>query len=440
MIYQKHLLSNGLRILTVPMPYVQSATVMIMVGVGSRFEEKEINGISHFLEHMAFKGTKKRPSALAISSIIDGIGGEFNAFTSKDHTGYYVKAASKHLPLLIDVLTDMLLHSKFDPVEIEKERGVIIEEINMYEDTPMRKVGDYYENLLYGDTKLGRDIAGRKEVIRSVKREDFINYIDRFYGPGNTVVTIAGGIPSCHPERSEGPHGDSSASSLRMTPYINKYLGDWKQKEVIKSDIMPDGQKEPQLLLKFKDTQQAHLCLGVRSYNFIHPKRYALGVLTAILGGGMSSRLFIQVREKRGLAYYVRSANEMYQDVGNFVTQAGVDVERIDDAIKVMLEEFAKIREEKVTEEEFTRGKEYLKGRFTLELEDSRSVAALFATSEVIEGKIRTPEEIIRKIDEVTVEDIQSVAKDIFRQEVLNLAIIGPYKNAERFQNLLKLT
>lgn len=422
--YQKNTLPNGLRILTVPMPSVASVTVLLMVGIGSRFEDKNINGISHFLEHMAFKGTQKRPSALAISSIIDGIGGEFNAFTSKDHTGYYIKAAAKHLPLLVDVLSDMLLHSKFDPLEIEKERGVIIEEINMYEDTPMRKVGDLYENLLYGDTKLGRDIAGRKEVIKSVKRENFIDYIDRFYGPANTVVTIAGGL-------------QSHLQEDLLQGLIEQYLGRWKKKDSVKPDIMLDGQTRPQLLVKFKDTQQAHLCLGVRSYYLTHPSRYKLGVLTAILGGGMSSRLFIQVRERRGLAYYVRSSNEEYVDVGNFVTQEGVDVGRIDDAIKVSLEEFVKISENKVKEGELVKAKEFLKGRFILDLEDSRSVAALFASTEVLEDKIKTPEEIMKKIDEVTIEDVQNVAKDIFRQDWLNLAIIGPYKDEERFRRLL---
>src|SRR3989344_772733 len=203
MTYHKNLLSNGLRVITVPIAQSESVTVLILVGAGSRYEEKKINGISHFLEHMAFKGTKKRPTALAIAATIDGIGAEFNAFTSKDHTGYYIKAAKKHLPLLLDVLSDMLLHSKFDATEIEKERGVIIEEINMYEDTPMRKVGDLYENLLYGDTPLGRDISGIKDVIKSVKREDFLSYIDRFYGPGNTIVAVSGGIDQNSEVRSQ---------------------------------------------------------------------------------------------------------------------------------------------------------------------------------------------------------------------------------------------
>ena len=426
--YQKQTLSNGLKLLTVPMPAVESVTVLILVGAGSRYEEKEINGISHFLEHMAFKGTQKRPTALEIASTIDGIGAEFNAFTSKDHTGYYIKAAKKHLSLLVDVLSDMLLHSKFDEKEIEKERGVIIEEINMYEDTPMRKVGDFYENLLYGDSKLGRDISGRKEVIKSVKREDFLSYIRRFYGPGNTIIAVAGGIET----------NKRLASSVERL--VENYLGDWKEKGIEKPELVKDRQNEPAVLVRFKDTQQAHLCLGVRSYNLTHPDRYKLGVLTAILGGGMSSRLFIEVREKRGLAYYVRSNNEQYHDVGNFVTQAGVDVTRIDDAIKVMLSEFVKIAKEPVSAEELMKAKELLKGRLILELEDSRSVAGLYATTLLLEDKVRTPDEILKQVDSVTVGDIQKVAKEIFDEQTLNLAIIGPYKEEERFRKLLKFS
>lgn len=426
--YQLQTLANSLKLLTVPMPAVESVTVLILVGAGSRYEEKKINGISHFLEHMAFKGTEKRPSALAIASTIDGIGAEFNAFTSKDHTGYYIKAAKKHLPLLVDVLSDMLLHSKFDEKEIEKERGVIIEEINMYEDTPMRKVGDIYENLLYGDTKLGRDISGRKDVIKSVKREDFLSYIDRFYGPGNTIIAVAGATES----------NKRLVSSVQRL--VDEYLGSWTNKRVEKPEKAEDRQEKPAVIVRYKDTQQAHLCLGVRSYNLTHPDRYKLGVLTAILGGGMSSRLFIEVREKRGLAYYVRSNNEQYQDVGNFVTQAGVDVVRIDDAIKVMLSEFVKIIQKEVNEDELLKAKELLKGRLILELEDSRSVAGLFATTLLLEDEVRTPDEILKQVDIVTAGDVQKIALDIFRQKSLNLAIIGPYKEEEKFKKLLKLS
>lgn len=428
--YTKDIFSNGLRLITIPMPSVESVTVLIQVGVGSRYEEKNINGISHFLEHMAFKGTLRRPSSLAIASTIDGIGGEFNAFTSKDHTGYYIKAGVKNLSLLMDVLSDMLLNSKFDSTEIEKEKGVIIEEINMYEDTPMHKVSDLYENLLYGDTKLGRDIAGIKEVIKSVKREDFISYIDRFYGPKNTVVSIAGGIES----------GKREAGSVKVKELVEKYLGGWKGKKVENPERVADKQKEPGVLVRFKDTQQAHLCIGVRSYPINHPDKHKLGVMTSVLGGGMSSRLFIQVRERRGLAYYVRSSNEQYVDVGNFVTQAGVDVVRIDDAIKVTLEEFAKMGKELVKSDELSKAKEYIKGRLTLELEDSRSVAGLHGTSELLEGKVKTAKDIMERVDKVTAEDVRSVAKDIFKTETLNLAVIGPYKDEAKFRNLLHLS
>src|SRR3989338_64580 len=425
--YQKYTLKNGLRVLDIPMSGVQSATVLILVGVGSRYEEKKINGLSHFLEHMAFKGTQKRPTALDIASTIDGIGGEFNAFTSKDHTGFYIKAAAKHVPLLFDVLSDMLLHSKFATEEIEREKGVIIEEINMYEDTPMRKVGDLYENLLYGDTKLGRDISGRPEVIRRIKREDFVSYIDRFYSPLNTIITVAGGV---------GKSIKYKVSSIKGL--TEKFLGKWGEKQVEQPDRVADKQEKPALLVKFKDTQQAHLCIGVRSLKLNDPDRYKLGVLTNILGGSMSSRLFIEVRERRGLAYYIRANNEMYTDVGNFVTQAGVDIKRIDDAIRVILEQFDKIKTEKVAEEELNKAKENLKGKLILELEDSRNVAGLFATSELLEDKIRTPEEIIKLVEEVAAEDVKNMAKEIFIEKNLNLAVIGPYKEEAKFQKLLK--
>lgn len=423
--YQKYTLKNGLRVLEIPMAGLQSATVLILVGVGSRYEEKKINGLSHFLEHMAFKGTEKRPTALDIASTIDGIGGEFNAFTSKDHTGFYIKSASKHVPLLFDVLSDMLLHSKFDSAEIEREKGVIIEEINMYEDTPMRKIGDIYENLLYGDTKLGRDISGTAQVIRSIKRGDFISYVDRFYSPSNTVVIVSGSM--------------ITNSKLNIKELAESYLGGWKEKQVEQADQVQDNQSNPQVIVRYKDTQQAHLCLGVRSYEITHPDRYKLGVMTNVLGGGMSSRLFIEVRERRGLAYYIRSSNEMYADVGNFVVQAGIEIKSIEEAIKVILEQFDKIKQEKVTEAEMNKAKENMKGKLILELEDSRSMAGLFGTAELLEGEIHTPAEIIKRVDEVTADDINKIARDIFLEKTLNLAVIGPFKEEEKFQQLLKL-
>lgn len=420
--YHKQILSNGLRLLTIPMDSVASATVMIIVGAGSRYERKNINGISHFLEHMAFKGTVSRPSALIISSIIEGIGGEFNAFTSKDHTAYYIKAAKKHLPLLFDILSDMLLHSRFDRAEIEREKGVITEEINLYEDTPMRKIGMIYEELLYGDHPLGWDIAGEKEVIQKLKREDFLEYINGLYGPNNVVVAVAGGI---------GKNGN-------VVKLAQKWLGDWKKRDVWQFKKMSDKQTKPAVRVEYKKTEQAHLCLGVRAYPRDHKDHFVSEVLAVILGGGMSSRLFIEVRERRGLAYYVRSEIEEYHEVGNFVTQAGVDLKRIDDAIKVILSEYKHIARERVKPLELNKAKEFIKGRLILELEDSRNVAGLYGFQELLDKKVYSPSEMLLKIDKVTTSDIQRVAKDIFKTNKLNLAVIGPFKDNLRFAKLLK--
>jgi len=420
--YHKTTLSNGLRLLTVPMNSVASATVMIIVGAGSRYERKNINGISHFLEHMAFKGTQKRPSALIISSIIEGIGGEFNAFTSKDHTAYYVKAAKQHLPLLFDILSDMLLNSLFAEEEIKREKGVICEEINLYEDTPIRKIGTLYEELIYGDHPLGWDIAGKKEVIQKITRENFLEYVGGLYSPNNTIISVAGGI---------GKNGEA----LELT---KRWLGNWVIKPIWHFEKISDKQTKPRVLVSYKKTEQAHLCLGVPAYSRDHKDHFILEVLSAILGGGMSSRLFIQVRERRGLAYYVRSETVEYKEIGNFVTQAGVDLKRIDDAIKVILNEYFYIANNRVTAEELNKAKEFLKGRLILELEDSKNVAGLYGFQELLDKKVYSPKEMIGEIDKVTALDIQRVAKDIFQPEKLNLAVIGPFKEKERFENLLK--
>ena len=428
--YSTHTFPNGLQLILAPMSGVKSATVMVMVGAGSRYEAKKINGLSHFLEHMAFKGTKKRPSSLIISSTIDAIGGEFNAFTSKDHTGFYIKAAVNHVPLLIDVLADMLLHSLFKPEEIEREKGVIIEEINMYEDTPIRHIGDIYEELLYGDHPLGWNIAGKADVIRSITRQDFLTYMDGLYRPNNTVMIVAGGI-------EENPK--SQIPNPKLVELVNKQLGAWEKQPLPGWQKNTDSQTAARVKLEFKQTEQAHLAIGVRAYPLGHPKEYALGVLAAILGGGMSSRLFIQVRERRGLAYYVRSDAEHYLDTGGFTTQAGVDVNRIDDAIKVIISECFALSSgvNPLEQKELTKAKEYLKGRLTLELEDSRSVAGLYATQEVLQRKMLSPDEIFKKIAAVTISDVLNVAKDIFHHKKLNLAIIGPYKDITRFEKLL---
>lgn len=430
--YQRKLLPNGIRILTVPMPSFESATVMVMVGAGSRYETYQNNGISHFLEHMAFKGTQKRPSALSISTLIDGMGGEFNAFTGKETTGYYIKSSANHIDLSMDVLSDMLQNSLFDQTEINKERGVILEEINLYEDTPARKIGDIYERLLYGNTPMGWDIAGEKEVIRSINREDFLLYMASLYSADNITVVVTGGI-----------------DTKKAEDLVEKYFGAMQKFPTKKYEKVVESQQKPAILIKHKTTEQVHIALGARTVGTNSEDKYPLYLLAAILGGGMSSRLFSEVREKRGLAYYVRTSSDQYQDVGNLVTTAGVDAKRVEEAIKVIVDEYHKISNlthsaisgqiSKITKDELKKAKEFVKGHLVLELEDSRSVASFYASQELLEEKIENPEEVLAKVDGVTLDQVDRVGEKYFVNTGLNLAVIGKFEDGQKFKDLLSL-
>ena len=420
--FQKTTLKNGLRIITVPLRQVKSVTVLIMVGAGSRYETRQTNGLSHFLEHMFFKGTEKRPTRFDIYSAIDALGGEFNAGTAKDYIEFYIKVASPHFDLALDVLTDCLLHSKFVEKEIELEKGVIIEEINLYEDTPIIKVGDVFEELLYDDSPLGWEITGKKEVIKKFKRKDFLTYVGDFFVPNNLVVTIAGDF-----------------KQKKVLEMIDNYFGGLPKGSVPKWDEVQEEQEEPDVLLRPKKTDQAHFRLGVRAFPLGHKNRYAMAILDTILGKTASSRINVEVREKRGLAYYVRSGRQAYKDVGHWATQAGVDVGKLGEAVKVILTELAKIKRTKIKNGELKRAKEHLKGRLILSLEDSRAVASFYGEQELLENKIKTPKEVIARLDEVTIEDVSRTAQEIFVPERLNLAVIGPYQDDSRFKDLLKL-
>ncbi len=420
----KKTLPNGLSLITVPMPFTKSVTVMVMVGAGSRYETKDNNGISHFLEHMAFKGTKKRPSAMAIASLIDNVGGKWNAFTDREITAYYIKLASGHTELAIDVLSDMLSNSLLDQKEIDKEKGVILEELNMYEDAPMQKIDDYYKNLLYGDTPMGRDIIGEKEIIRNITREDFVKYINSLYSPKNMTVVIAGGI-----------------NTFKAEELVEKYFSKMKSFDAIRYSKVIENQKKPTAFLKTKKTEQTHVAIGFRTISLSNKEKYALHLLSIILGGNMSSRLFHEVREKRGLAYYVRTYSTHYLDCGSLVSYAGLDSKRIDEAIKVILEEHEKVKNGKfeVTKEELKKAKDFAKGHMVLELEDSRLVAAFYAQQEILERKIKSPEESMQKINKVTLDDVKEVANKYFVEKGLNLSVIGDFASRQKFENLLKL-
>jgi len=418
-------LKSGLRLVAVLMPRLESATLMVGVGAGSRYETREINGLAHFMEHMAFKGTKKRPSTQQIASEIESVGGVFNAFTDKEFTGYWVKLPVKHLSLACDILSDMLTNSLLKQEEIERERGVIVEEINLREDVPMTKVAVEFERLLYGDNPMGWDIAGEKETVAKISREDFLDYMRRLYFAKNMVVAVAGGIEE---EKLSKLIRDYFSSLRKVGKNITKPIS-----------VEPGaGQDKTRLKLIFKKTEQAHFCLGVPGYSLKDKRRWPAGVLAAILGGGMSSRLFLEIRERRGLAYYVGSEAEFYTDSGFLVSRAGVKIEKLSEAIKITLGEMEKLADKKVSQEELGKAKEMLKGHLILSLEDSQAVAQRGATQLILEGKIRTPQEALAQIDKVSAEDVQQVARDLFRREKINLTIVGPYKKEEEFLRLIR--
>jgi predicted Zn-dependent peptidase len=421
-VFERQPLANGLRLLTAPMDHAQSVSCFIMLAAGSRYETPDTSGIAHFSEHMFFKGTENRPTARDIGSEIDGIGGEFNAFTGKEYTGYYVRCAGEHRSIALDVLVDMLRHSKFDPEEIEREKGVIVEEMNMYFDTPRDYISGVYDSLLYGDQPIGWDIIGRKETIRSATRDTFLGYIDRWYKPERMVIGVAGKIG-----------GDLQGE-------IERLLGDLEPAETGEPEpaqVARNSQARVKIYTKTSD--QAHLCLGVPSYPLVHPDRYPVQVLATVLGTGMSSRLFTEVRERRGLAYYIYAINHSYTDAGSLFSQAGVDIERIDEAITTIRDELRKITDEAVPADELEKAKNVTKGRFVLQTESPHGLIMFGLRREVLEGGATEPEEVLEGLDAVTVEDVQRVAQDVIGGNGLNLALIGPFEQdqQERFEKLL---
>jgi predicted Zn-dependent peptidase len=419
--FERTTLDNGLRLLTASMPQVASTTCFIFLAAGSRYETAETNGIAHFAEHMFFKGTDRRPTARDIGMAIDGIGGEFNAFTGKEYTGYYVKCAAEHRGIALDVLTDMLRRSKFEDDEIEREKGVIVEEMNMYFDTPRDFIGGVYEDLLFGDQPLGWDIIGRKETVRAATRGTFLDYIDRWYKPGRMVVGIAGRLD-----------GDIRAE-------VERLLGDVQPAETGSPpplEPLPNG-SGPRVKVHTKQSDQAHLIIGVPSRPLDHPDRYILQVLATVLGGGMSSRLFTEVRERRGLAYYVYGVNHSYTDAGSLHAQAGVDIERVEEAVTTIVDELKRIVDEPVPADELDKAKSFAKGRFVLQLENPQGLILFGLRREVLEGRAVEPAEVLEAIDAVSGEDVQRVAQEILGTGAFKLALIGPFEDAERFEKLL---
>jgi predicted Zn-dependent peptidase len=418
---KKKTYKNGLRVITVPMKDNPTVTVLVLVGTGSDYEAKEINGISHFLEHMCFKGTLKRNSAQIISHELDSLGCQYNAFTGNELTGFYAKGDAKNFKQMFDIVSDIYLNSTFPVSEMEKEKGVIIEEINMYEDMPQAHVSDLWSEVLYGDQSAGRSTLGSKENIKKMIRNDFVNYKKNHYVATNTVVIVAGNITSDEVYKEVGKY-------FKDVPVNN---GDKKSKT-------KDTQIKPNVKVLYKDTDQTHFVLGVRSFSLFDKRNTTLALLCGVLGAGMSSRLFSKLREEMGVAYYVRAYNSPSLDYGSMQISAGVNNKRVEEVIKEIVKECNLLINKKVSEKELDKVKALIIGNMKMSLEATDDVANFYGTQELMKREIKTLDEKIKEIKKVKVEDIQKMAKIIFKTKNLNLAIIGPYKENTQFLNILK--
>lgn len=415
-------LKNGLTLIIIERPYLDSVTTLVAVGAGSRNENRKNSGIAHFFEHMFFKGSKKYPTALEISTLVDGIGAVNNAFTSHEITGYWIKSAASHMELATDIISSGLSEPILDKAEIEREKGVIIEELRMYKDNPTRWVWDLFYNLVYGDVPMGWDVIGNEKTITSAKREDFLNYIGNFYSPYNLALVFAGKVGDGVRELAE--------------KYFHK-LPDYKNEKPV--PFKKPAKVESKVNVFYKKTDQVNILLGGLGYSRTDKRRYAAIVLASLLGEGMSSRLFIQVRERRGLAYSVSADAEDYRDTGLFAVYAGLKLEKVFEGIKVIREQLEKLKVEPVTEDELKKVKEMQKGRLAIREESTNFLAEFYGLQWVVDQKIETPEEYLAKLNQVTPEEIREVASDLFQTNNLNLQVIGPFKSASKFESILKL-
>ena len=421
--FKKIIFDNGLRLLTAPMQGTNTVTVLVLCGTGSDYESRDIKGISHFLEHMFFKGTAKRPNPEAIKHELDGMGSISNAFTDHELTGYHVKAAKSYLDQSLELLADIYKNSLLPDEEIERERQVIIEEMHKDRDTPTLYIWWVWEHLLYGDQPAGWDVIGEEKILRALPPQAFKDYFAHQYVASNTAVVIAGNFEEEKTvARVRELFSDvRTGAPMRMKP------------PVVESQIAP------QLYIEYKETDQTHVTIGFRGYDAHHPKRYAAEVLATLLGGSWSARMWDRIREKLGLAYTVQSMHGTYSNRGYLVTYAGVDHRNVEKMIRAALEEYKKIcTEQDITAEELKRVKDYIRGTTLIGLEASNAVASFVGSEEMITGKPLTVEEVFAKIEALTAQDLCEVAQEIIRPERLNLAMIGPFVDTAPFEKLLK--
>lgn len=417
--FDKTVLRNGLRIVSSTLPHTRSVSINIFIGAGSRYESDDVAGVSHFLEHMLFKGTRRRPTAREISEEIEGIGGVMNAGTDKELTVYWAKVGDHRFAATLDILADSLLNSLMDPEELEKERAVILEELAMTEDSPADIVNILIDEVVWPHQPLGRDTGGTPDSVKAITRDDVIRYMGQLYVPQNTVVAIAGNVT--HEEVLER---------------VGEFLGDWQPREFATWYPAEIPDNTPRLRLRSKRTEQAHFCLATPGLSAAHPDRYVLDVLNAVLGEGMSSRLFLEIREKRSLCYDVHSYVNHYLDTGSTVVNAGVDPSKLDEALRATIDELLKMAE-RVPDKELTKAKEFIKGRLQLRMEDTRAVASWLGGQELLRREILTVDEVLEIVDSVSAESLQRVAAELWRPDAFRLAVVGPFRSEGRFQKLL---
>ena len=419
---KKAVLPSHLRIDVVPMSSTETVAVFVKARAGSRYESDRNRGIAHFLEHMFFKGGDRYPNPRAVAEAVDSVGGVFNAFTGNDTVGYYIKVAKENIDLAFDVLSDMLLNSKFKQEDIDREKGVIIEEYNMYQDNPRSVLADEFQKLMYGRHPLGEPILGDLDFIRKATTKNFVDYQKKLYSPANIVVAVAG-----------------NTTLVEVKKLVNKYLKLNKGgKKNIPLPYQAPKTYKTRLKVIYKKTEQAHLAIGMPTFGGLNPDRYIADVLAVILGGGMSSRLFTSVRERHGLAYYVWASHDMYADAGNFAIGAGVSIKKVDFAIKLILDELKEIVESPVPAKELKKAKQSIIGNMALRLENSDTVANGVAYQELLYDKVESIAEIKRKYRAVTVKEVQKLAKKIFQKDKIILAVIGPYRDKAVFDKLMK--
>ena len=414
--YHLQRLPSGLPVLTAPVDGTASVTVMVFAGAGSRYEKRGERGISHFLEHMFFKGGKKYKTTQEVSAAIDGVGGDFNAFTGKEYAGYYVKVAAEQTELACDVLSDMLEHASFPIEEIDKERGVIMEEERMYQDTPMYRAGWDFEEVLFGDHPLGWDTIGTEEVIRSVQPKDFQQHKDELYTPDNLVIAFAGKI--------------NGAQAMEFAERFFSRLGGKKNRSF--DPLTQYGSKK--VFLRTKGTEQAHLVLGVPGVGSMDPDHFAHKLLSVVLGGNMSSRMFLRIREARGLCYYISTETDSYLDGGALSTRAGIDQSRLEEAIDAIKHEYMLCAKDGVMADELRRAKDYLKGKITLTMEDSEERAHYYGKQQLLYPEVRDLVEYFAEIEKVTKEQVDGLATRILTPEQLRLVVIGKEENAGKWE------